>query len=91
MISSFNPVPPSVTMTFTFICLLNSLQIWDVCNASSLVGTNTRAAKQIKNYSQLSNIKVENVNCKLALQIHASIPKYLLIMHLIATRNSFEE
>ena len=56
--SSFSPTPPKVTITLTFICLLNSLQICDVWRASSLVGTNTRAENtHISNFiSCISNI-----------------------------------
>lgn len=41
MMSSFKLVPPVVTMTSTFKCFPSSLVTWEVCRASSRVGTST--------------------------------------------------
>ena len=41
--SSLRPVPPVVTMTLMPRCWPKVLQTWDVCRASSLVGTRIKA------------------------------------------------
>lgn len=43
IMSSFRPVPPVVTMTLIPRCFPNVLHTWDVCKASSLVGTRIKA------------------------------------------------
>ena len=43
MMSSLRLVPPVVTMTRVFMCLPRSLQSWEVCRASSRVGSITIA------------------------------------------------
>ena len=45
IISSFNTVPPVVTMAPTFMCFAISITIADVCKASSRVGTRIRAVE----------------------------------------------
>lgn len=47
IMSSLRLVPPVVTMIRAFIYLLSSLHSWEVCRASSLVGTTTNAAMQV--------------------------------------------
>ena len=65
IMSSLRLVPPVVTITLAPICFDNSINIWLVCKANSLVGTMhiaekfkiiivIRALKKVQSYSELS-------------------------------------